>query len=170
MQNEVYRVERLLSIPVLFAMVAGAALIFLEGAGKSGTFTAVVLSPFYYLGAEILARSVYLDESGFTVNKLLRSVRVDWNRVESIDTFSVGRKAFLIVQRDDGKPVVITNTLRGFAELTARIAGNVPQDKTMDGVRLLLEDVPSKYGPTLQAWFVFAVLAGIVAFKLLGYG
>jgi hypothetical protein len=156
--------------PVVLAIGFGVFLLILEGATKRGFLLLVLLSPFFYLAAEILARKIVMDAQGITISKFLRSVRVEWSEINSVDAIKSGSKLFLILMTDRDKPVLITNTIRPFHEVAEKILENVPAEKMSSGVKEIVSQVPSKFGPVLQAWVVCLVLLGVIAGKLLGYG
>jgi hypothetical protein len=130
----------------------------------------LLLAPFFYLGAEILARKIVLDERGITISKFLRSVRLEWSEIQSLDAVRSGSKLFVILLGDHGRPVLVTNTIRSFSELVSRILKHVPKEKIADGAVQILSDPPSKTGPLVQAWIVCLVLAALVVGKSLGFG
>lgn len=150
-------------------MAAGVILLILEGATTKGLLLLMLLTPFYYLGAEILARRIRLDDSGVTISKLLRSVRMEWSHIQSVEAVKTGRKVFLILQPRQGMPAFITNTVRPFRDLVNRILEKVGSDKISENARELLTDPPPKHGPMIQAWIVCLVLTGLLAGKILGY-
>jgi len=156
--------------PVVLAMVAGAALLGIEGVTRRGLLLLVLLVPFYYLGAEVLARQVTLDDDGITIRKLLRTVRLEWLHIETLDAVGTGHKVFLILLPFDGRPTFMTNTLRPFNELVGQVLERVPESRISPKARELLESAPSKIGPVIQAWIVCLVLAGCAAGRLAGYG
>jgi len=155
--------------PVVLAMGLGIALLILEVPSGRGWILALPLIPFYYLGAEILARRVSIDDAGITVSKLLRTVHLDWSQVDGLDAIQSGSKLFLILQSSDTGPVLITNTIRPFDELARRIMECVPKEKTSPSAQQLLAHPPVKHGPLIQAWIICLVLAACVAGNLLGY-
>jgi len=150
-------------------MVFGLVLLALEGGTQTGFLLVALLLPFFYLGAEILARRITLDSRGLQISKLLRSVRIEWPDIKYLDAVKTGSKLFLILQWENGRPVLITNTIQPFQDLAQRILENVPGDKVSDYAREVIQDPPAKRGPMIQAWIVCLVLAAIVAGKLLGY-
>ena len=170
MQQYVYRVDPRMIPPVVMTMGFGAFLIILEGATRRGFLVSAILLPFYYLGAEILARKIILSTDGVTVHKFLRSVHINWNELHGLDALRTGRKAFLILQCDQSGPVLITNTIRPFDNLLRELIEMLPAEKISEAARDLLEAPPSKYGPLIQAWIVCLLLLGIIVGKLLGYG
>jgi hypothetical protein len=115
--------------PVVLAMGFGAFLLILEGATPKGLLLLLLLSPFYYLGIEILARKIVIDKAGITISKFLRSVQLQWSEIQSLDAVRSGSKLFLIVQREEGSPVVITNTIRPFQDLVSSVVAAVPAGK-----------------------------------------
>ncbi len=155
--------------PVVMAMAFGAALIFMEGTSQRGIVLIIILAPLFYLGVEILARRISVDARGMSITKFLRSTRIDWQDVESVDAIKTGSKLFLIVQKNDGRSTFVTNTIRPFKELTDRILEGVGQERITGSVRELLANPPTKHGPMIQAWLVCVVLAVLVAGKILGY-
>jgi hypothetical protein len=170
MQSSYYRVDSRLIPPVIMAMGFGAFLFVLEGATKRGLLLFVVLAPFYYLGAEILARRIVLSSEGITVHKFLRSVHLGWREILSLDSFQSGSKLFIILQPDQGRPVLISNTIRPFNDLLGKLQEMVPAGKISETAREIFANPPSKHGPVLQAWLVCLVIAGVLAGRLLGYG
>ncbi len=169
MENRSYRADPQMIPPVVLAMGFGAFLLVLEGATNKGFLLLVLLLPFYYLGAEILARRISIDSEGLEIAKLLRTVRIEWPDIKYLDAVRSGSKLFLILQPENGRPVLITNTIRPFQDLAHRILENVSHDKVSDYAREVIQDPPTKRGPMIQAWIVCVVLVGLVAGKLLGY-
>jgi hypothetical protein len=156
--------------PVIMSMSCGAFLIFMEGVTRKGFLLFALLFPFYYLGAEILARRIILNENGVTVQKFLRSVYMRWSEIDALDVVRTGRKLFLILQGGQSRPVLITNTIQPFEDCLKRLTANLAEEKVSGAVRELAQGPPSKYGPMAQAWIVCVVLLGIIVGKLLGYG
>jgi hypothetical protein len=169
MEMHRYRVDPRMIPPVILSMGFGAFLIFLEGLSQRGILLILLLSPFFYLGAEILARKIVFDSEGMTVAKFLRSVRVEWSELNSLDAIRSGSKLFVILQGREARPVVITNTIAPFKDLVDRLLEFVPPDKVAPSARELLANPPSKHGPLLQAWITCMVITGLVVGKILGY-
>lgn len=170
MQPAVYTVDSRMVPPVVLAMGFGIVLLAMEGVTQRGGLLLAILAPFFYLGVEILARKISLDSKGLTVNKFLRSVNVIWSEIDSADAFRSGRKSFLILQRADGGPVLITNTIRPFGELVQRILDSLPSEKVSEAAREMAGDPAGKWGPLLQAWVICLMLGGTAVGRLLGYG
>lgn len=170
MQTYLYRVDSRMIPPVVIAMGSGFCLLVLEGMTQRGFLLAVLLFPFYYLGAEILARRIILDSHGITVSKFLRTVRLEWLEITSLDAVQSRRKLFIIIQAESGHPVIITNTIQPFTDLVERLMAFLPKEKISAVASDLLANPPSKHGPLIQAWIVCLVLTGLVVGKLLGYG
>ena len=122
----------------------------------------MLLSPFFYLGAEILARKIAVDTTGITISKFLRSVHLEWSEIQSLDAVRSGSKLFLILQREEGGPVIITNTIRPFPDLVSSLVAAVPAEKISSPVHDLLTDAPAKFGPVIQAWLVCLVFIALV--------
>jgi hypothetical protein len=156
--------------PVVLAMGFGVFLLILEGTTPKGLLLLLLLSPFYYLGAEILARKIVIDTTGISISKFLRSVQLQWSEIQSLDAVRSGSKSFLILQREEGGPVVITNTIRPFHDLVSSLVAAVPAEKVSSQVHELLSGSTAKLGPVIQAWLVCLVFVALVAGKLLGYG
>ncbi len=93
---------------------------------ETGFLLLFLLSPFFYLAAEILARKIVIDAQGMTISKFLRSVRVEWSEINSVDAVKSGSKLFLILMTGRDRPVLITNTIRPFHEVAAKILENLP--------------------------------------------
>jgi hypothetical protein len=170
MDTKPYRVDPRMVPPVVLAMGFGIILLILEGATQRGFLLLILLLPFLYLGAEILARKIVVDPKGMTISKFLRSVNVQWSDITSIDAVKSGSKLFLIISTHQYKPLLVTNTIQPFNELAGHILDNVPQDRISSGVREFISQAQSKFGPVLQAWVICLVLLGIIIGRLLGYG
>ncbi|MGB6063668.1 MAG: PH domain-containing protein [Desulfomonilaceae bacterium] len=170
MDDKIYRVDPRMVTPVALAMALGAFLLIMEGTTRRGFLLLLLLSPFFYLGAEILVRKIVVGTTGITVSKLFRSVHLEWSDIQSLDAVRSGNKSFLIVQREEGGPVIITNTIRPFSDLVSSLVNAVPSGKVSSPVQDLLTDSPPKFGPVVQAWLVCLVFIALVVGKLLGYG
>jgi hypothetical protein len=170
MENRPYRADPQMIPPVALAMGLGALLLALEGPTSKGFLLFVLLLPFYYLGAEILARKITLGADGLEIAKLLRTVRIAWSDIKYLDAVKTGHKLFLILQAENRRPVIITNTIRPFKELARQILARIPPAQVSDYAKEVIQDPPAKRGPMIQAWIICLVLAGLAAGRLLGYG
>lgn len=153
----------------MLGMTLGIILLLLEGWTREGAVVCLALSPFFYLGIEILARRIRVDERGITIFKFLRTVHMDWSEITSFDAVRTGNKLFLILQGKSYRPVLITNTITPFAELARQLLDLVPSDKIAQGTAELILNAPRKHGPLVQAWLFCLVLGVIVAARTLGY-
>lgn len=169
MESHQYRVDPRMIPPVILSMGFSVFLIFLEGFSQRGILMILLLSPFFYLGAEILARKIVFDSEGITVSKFLRSVRLPWSNLASLDAIRSGNKLFVILQGREARPVVITNTIAPFKDLVDRLLELAPQDKVAPAAKEMLSNPPPKHGPLLQAWITCIVITALVVGKLLGY-
>ncbi|MFZ5865351.1 MAG: PH domain-containing protein [Thermodesulfobacteriota bacterium] len=169
MNSNSYRVDTRLIPPVVLAMGFGAFLVYLEFMADNGLIVLAILAPFFYLGLEILARVITLDDSGITVTKFLRSVRVEWSDIEALDAVKSRTRLFLILQSRGAPPVLITNTIQPFRDLVAQLLERIPEAQVSATARETLTDPPSKHGPVVHAWLISALLAGLVAVRLMGY-
>jgi hypothetical protein len=170
METHPFRVDTRMIPPVVLAMAFGCILLALEGPTRRGILLAALLAPFFYLGAEILARKIVVDERGITISKLFRSVRHEWSDISSVDTVRTGAKMFIILHGDQGGTTLITNTIRPFDRLAASIVESVPRPSITEDVREQLADPPAKTGPLFQAWIACLVLAALAIGTLMGYG
>jgi len=128
----------------------------------------LLLAPFFYLGAEILARRIVVDPSGITITRLLGTVSLQWPEIESLDGVRSGSKLFLILVGQSGRPTLITNTMRPFRDLATRIMESVPEEKISAAARELLTGPASKIGPVVHAWIACLVLSGMAVARILG--
>lgn len=169
MEMSVYRVDPRMIPPVILAMLFAVGLMVLEGPTNRGFLLLVVLLPFFYLGVEILARKITLDERGILVSKFLRSVFVPWSDIDSLDAVQSGRKLFIIIQTEQARPVLITNTISPFSELTGKLLQGVPAGKVSESFRDLMSSAKAKQAPYIHAWIVCLVMVAMVVGKLMGY-
>lgn len=164
-----FRVDFRLIPPVALSMLLGSWIIVMESHTDRFLFLIIILAPFYYLGAEILARKIFVDSSGLVIKKLLRTTQISWADISYIDSLRSGRKVFLIIECSSYKPALLTNTLGQFPALVHSIIQRLPPDKVSDSAIELANNVPNKYGPMIQAWAVCLMLGAILLGKLLGY-
>jgi hypothetical protein len=169
METSVYRVDPRMIPPVVLAMGFALLLMVLEGPTSRGFLLLLVLLPFFYLGLEILARKITLDSRGMLISKFLRSVFVAWSDIESLDAVQSGRKLFVIIQTERARPVLITDTISPFSELTGQLLQLVPVAKVSESCRELLSAPGTKHGPLTHAWIVCLVMAAMAIGKVLGY-
>ena len=118
----------------------------------------------------MLARKIILSSEGITVHKFLRSVHLEWREILSLDAFQSGSKLFVILQAEEGRPILISNTIQPFKDLLGKLQEMVPAAKISETAREIFANPPSKHGPVVQAWVVCLVIAGVLAGRLLGYG
>jgi len=170
METQLFRVDPRMIPPVVMGTAFGVFLLILEGLTQRGFLLAVLLSPFFYLGAEILARRIVVDSQGITVSKFLRTVRIEWPQITSLDAVQFRRKLFIIIQAEDRRPVILTNTIQPFKDLVERLIAFIPKEDISTSANELLANPPSKHGPLIQAWIVCLVLTALVVGRLLGYG
>ncbi len=163
-----YRVDPRMIPPVIVSMALGAWLVILEGSSERGLLILLILLPFFYIGAEVLARKVIISSQGITIRKLLRSVHIDWSELTTLDYVRSRNKLFLIFQKRDETPTLVTNTLFPFPDLTRKLLQFVPADKIAEGSRELLEDPPAKNGPLIQAWIICIVLTAMMIARFFG--
>jgi hypothetical protein len=166
MEKRSFKPPNALILPIGPAMVAAAGLIFVESGSDKGILLGLILAPFYYLGLEILFRRINVSEKGLEVVKLLRKTSVEWSDVKSLDAVRSGTRIFIIVQSESAIPLIISNTISDFKELSNIILNNVPDHRIDRSVYETLEDPPLNNRPIFQAWVVFMVLASVLAFRL----
>jgi hypothetical protein len=164
MENRLYKVDSRMAPPIILAMLFATALIIL-GMTKTDSFLfLIVLTPFMYLGLEILARKIVLDSSGITINKFLRSRKLGWKDIQNVDAVRSGGKTFLILQTEASRPVLITNTISGFPDLVNSILERIPTGKVTEAAQEISGSTQKKLWPIIQAWLVclifFAVMVG----------
>jgi|UniRef100_A0A7C4EYM7 hypothetical protein len=170
METYEYRVDPRMAPPVVISMALAAWLVFLEGSSERGFFMILILLPFFYLGAEVLARKVIITSQGITIRKLLRSVHMDWTEISTLDYVRSRNKLFLILQTVDGKPSLITNTISPFHDLAKKLLELVPPDKITEGTREALNNPPAKNWPLIQAWIICVVLIALMIGRFFGLG
>lgn len=169
-KNIEFRVDLRIIPPVALSMLLGSWIIVLERHTDRFLFLLLILAPFYYLGAEILARKILLHSEGITIRKLFRSSEIMWKDISYIDSLKAGKKVFLIIESGSVKPNLLTNTLGQFQILVNSIIQRLPPDKVSESARDLVTDVPNKYGPLLQTWAISVLLGAILLGKMMGYG
>lgn len=170
MDTRRYRVDQRMMPPVIMSMAFGAFLVFLEGFTQRGLLMLIFLTPFFYLGAEILARTIMLNAEGITIHKFLRSTYMQWKDIQSVDAFRSGSKLFIIIQGEGNRPVLITNSIERFGDLVGGVLTATHPDKVVSGAREIFANPPSKHGPLIQAWITCLVIMGLVTGRILGYG
>lgn len=167
MEKKVYKVDTRLKPPVLLAMLSGVGLVLLSIVKSRSFLFLIVLSPFIYLGLEILFREIILDSKGITVRKFLRSKRLEWPEISNIDAVVSGYKAFLIIGSNDDRPILITNTIAQFNDLVENVSGHIPAEKISESVRTVALSAKRKIWPVIQAWLVWVVFSSVLVGKFL---
>ena len=170
METTSYRVAQALIPPVILAMGFGLYLLYLEAGSDKFVLTCLVLAPFFYLGLEILARKIIIDDTGVTIRKFLRQKHMKWSEVEHVDAIDARQKVFLILQDKGARTIIITNTIDSFKDLVERVLDHIEKHTIAPNAIEILANPPVKYGPIIQAWFACIVIVGIVVAKMLGYG
>lgn len=169
MENRAFRVDSRMIPPIVMAMIFGALLVAIEASTRRGILLAILLAPFFYLGAEILARKIVIDSRGITIWKLFRSLRHDWADLSSVDSVRTGNKVFIILHSEHGGTSLISNTIRPFGQLVDTILASAPKGTFTEEVRESLSTPPGKLGPLIQAWIACLALGALVVGTLLGY-
>ncbi len=167
MENSAYKVDSRMKPPVILAMLPGIVLIVLSIIRSHNFLFLIVLTPFLYLGLEILARKIIVDAKGLIIHKFLRSKRLDWTEIENVDAMRSGTKTFLILQTSGARPVLITNTIASFRDLVNTIIQRIPADKVSEAVREISDSTQRKLWPIIQAWLVCAIFWIVMVGKLL---
>ncbi|MDA8405468.1 MAG: hypothetical protein M0T73_01225 [Deltaproteobacteria bacterium] len=167
MENSVYKVDSKMKPPVILAMSAGMVLIVFSMVRSHNFLFFIVLTPFLYLGLEILARKIIVDSNGVTIQKFLRSSRLNWVDIQNVDAVRSGSKTFLILQTSSVRPVLITNSIASFQELANTIVQRIPGDKVSESAREMSQSSPRKLWPLIQAWLVCVIFWIILVGKLL---
>ncbi len=146
MERYEYRVDPRIAPPVVISMGLGAWLVILEGSSERGLFMLLILLPFFYLGAEVLARKVSVTSQGITIRKLLRSVHMDWTEISTLDSVRSRNKLFLIFQTHDGKPSLVTNTISPFHDLAKKLLDSSRLKRSRKGRAKRLTTLLSRKG------------------------
>ncbi|MFA6222047.1 MAG: hypothetical protein WC647_07010 [Desulfomonilaceae bacterium] len=167
MENRLYKVDSRMTPPIILAMLFATALIILSVVKTYSFLFLIVLTPFMYLGLEILARRVVLDSSGITINKFLRSKKLDWKDIQNVDAVRSGGKTFLIIQTESSRPVLITNTISGFPDLVNSIIERIPAGKVSEAAREISGSTQKKLWPIVQAWLVCLIFLVVMVGKFL---
>lgn len=167
MENLDYKVNPKLIPPVILAMLSGMGLIIISIIKNHNFLFFIVLTPFLYLGLEILSRKIILNTQGLTIHKLFRSKHLDWSEIVNVDSMRTGSKIFLILQTSKTRPVIITNTIASFPDLANKIIQSVPSDKVAEAVKEISRGTPQKLWPLVQAWLIFAIFFSVMIGKLL---
>lgn len=167
MENRVYKVDSRMTPPIILAMISGIVLIFLNITKSNSYLFLFILAPFFYLGLEILARKITLDSSGVTIQKFLRSTRLDWPEIENVDAVRSGAKTFLILQSNNARPVLITNTIGSFTDLVNAIIQRIPRDNVSVAASEIAQSAPKKLWPIIQAWLVCLIFGAVMVGKFL---
>jgi hypothetical protein len=153
--------------PVALAMGFGAFLMVLEGPTPRGLLLLLLVSPFFYLGAEILARKIAVDTTGITISKFLRSVHLEWSEIQSLDAVRSGSKlsSFFSVRKGPVSPPTRFVHFRTWSHAGGVGAG---------GEDLIAGRTCSRFTgqirSCIQAWLVSLVFVALVVGETLGYG
>ena len=167
MNSQTFRVDSRMRPPVIIGMLSGLALIIISVARDRNFLFLIALTPFLYLGLEILARNIVVDATGLTIQKLFRRKRVNWPEIENIDAVKAGSKIFLILSTSGSRPVIITNLIAHFSELVKLIIQNVAVGKVTESASEISLSNRQKLWPLIQAWLVCVIFFSVMLGKLL---
>lgn len=126
-----------------------------------------VLIPVTLLFLESVFRRVILEEEALVVRKLLRSKRIVYTDITSVDTVQVRRRAFLSISTEDDF-AILSNSYANFGDLVNQLLKRVPASTISTETEQMASNPPTKSGDIFSAWLAAALLLLILYAQLGG--
>jgi len=123
---------------------------------------ALLLVPLGGLAVESARRRLLVDESGVTALRLLRSRRVNFVDVTSLEAVRVRSRIFLTLVAGDDDFLIISNSYAGFAELLTLLLARLPAEAVTPEAQALAESKLGRSGDIITAWFAVAAMIYIL--------
>lgn len=127
----------------------------------------VFLLPAAVLFLESWLRQVVFEDDGILVRKLLRSKRLSYSDLSSIDTVLVRKRAFVSLSSEEDF-VILSNSYDHFGEMLKQLLARVPAQAVSEETRQLAVKPPEKSSDIFSAWLAVAVLLLILYVQLRG--
>ncbi|MFO7577382.1 MAG: hypothetical protein R6W66_06605 [Pelovirga sp.] len=165
MNSTTYRIRKNFLIPMGLTVLLGGILLFssLFAAIPSGRLAllAVFLLPAVLILAESSRRRVHIHDDHIVVDKILRSKRINFSDLTSVEAVKVRKRVFISLSTADSF-LIISNSYAGFDRLVRQLVSLVPPAVLSEDARLMAEDPPLKCSDTFSAWLAVAVLTLVI--------
>ncbi len=151
---------------ILSLILLGIALFLQLPTAKIIVLTAFLL-PICVIFAESSRRKVSVTEDAIKINKLLRSKRLDYAELTTIDIIQVRKRVFVSLSSENDF-MILSNSYDRFGLLLEQLLARVPENVVSNETRQLAENPPKKCSDVFSAWLAVAVLTLIIYVQLRG--
>ena len=171
MEKNSYRIRKHFLIPlglvVFLTLTLLVSCLFLHLPLAKTMILLVFLLPSCFLLAECSRRQVRLEENGILARKLLRSKRLEYAQLTSIDTVLVRKRAFVSLSTEEDF-LILSNSYDHFGDLLKQLLEKVPEKIISEETRQLAIKPPEKSSDIFSAWVAVAVLLLILYVQIRG--
>ena len=122
----------------------------------------LLLVPLGGLSVESARRRLLVDESGVTALRLLRSRRIAFDDVTSLEAVRVRSRVFLTLVAGDDEFLIISNSYAGFGDLLTLLVDRLPAEAVTPEARALAGSRIGRSGDIFTAWFAVAAMIYIL--------
>ena len=121
-----------------------------------------LILPLLALFVESAMRRIVIDHDGVTAVRPLRSKRVEFAQVTSLETVQVRSRVFLTLMAGDDDFLIISNSYARFPRLLEHLMAAVPQGTVTEGTRQLAAQPKTRQADIVTAWFAVSALVYIL--------
>ena len=125
------------------------------------------LLPVIILFAESSCRRVTIDAEGVQMDKLLRSKRISYPEMTSIDTVRVRKRAFVSLSSEEDF-LILSNSYADFSRMLKLLLKYAPAAVLSEETRQLADNPPEKSSDIFSAWLAVGILVLILYVQLRG--
>lgn len=171
MNRTTYRIRKSFLIPMGLTVLLGGILLlsgmFLQVPVARQVLLALFILPAFLIFIESRRRTVRISSDHIVVEKVLRTKRIDFKDLTSVDAVRIRKRVFISLSTEDSF-LIISNGYEHFGNLVQELVGVVPEAALSDEARQLAQDPPQKCSDIFSAWVAVAVLALIIVTQLRG--
>lgn len=169
MNGTTYKIRKGFLIPMGLTVILGLVLLGLGillkmPAGRLYLLAAFML-PAVLILVESSRRRIHLAPDHILAEKVLRSKRIAYSDLTSVDAVRVRKRVFVSLTTADSF-LIISNSYERFDDLVRRLTDLVPQHTISEEARAMAADPPMKCGDIFSAWLAVAVLVLVILAQL----
>lgn len=169
MDSNTYQIRKGFLIPMGLTVFLGVILLLVGRwmqmpAGRLWLLAAFI-APAVLIFIESSRRKVRIGTDHVLVEKVLRSKRINFSDLTSVDAVKVRKRVFVSLSTENSF-LIISNSYAHFDKLVRRLVEVVPDSILSAEARQLAEDPPQKCSDIFSAWLAVAVLLLVIAAQL----
>lgn len=165
MNGSAYRIRKSFLVPMGLTVLLGCVLlvsgVFLQVPVARQILLALFILPAVLIFIESRRRIVRISSDHVVVEKVLRTKRIDFKDLTSVDAVRIRKRVFISLSTEDSF-LIISNGYERFGQLVQELVRVVPESTLSDEARQLAQDPPQKCSDIFSAWVAVAVLTLII--------